>query len=83
MSTSKHPNTPEWGEGDGPPDDLERDPGIGRSRGTFATGEDPEAIAGENTVEGDLTNDTTPQGGVRMDQASEANCTKANKTGGF
>lgn len=83
MSTSKHPNTPEWGEGDGPPDDLERDPGIGRSPGTFATGEDPELISGENTVVGDLTNDTTPQGGVRMDHDAEVNSTKANKTKGF
>jgi hypothetical protein len=81
MSTSKHPDRPEWGEGDGPPDDLERNPGIGQSKGTFATGEDPQLIAGENTVEGDIGNDTTPQGGVRRDHDAEANQTKANKTG--
>ena len=83
MSTSKHPNQPEWGEGDGPPDDLERNPGIGLSKGSFATGEDPLSTAGENTVEGDVRNDTTAQGGVRMDHDAEANSTKANKTKGF
>ena len=76
MSTSKHPDQPEWGEGDGPPDDLERNPGVGQSKGTFATGEDTESIAGDNTVEGDLDNDTTPQGGVRMDHDAEANQSK-------
>ncbi len=38
MSTSKHPPQPEWGEGDGPPDDLERNPGIGQSAGLSTGG---------------------------------------------
>lgn len=40
-------------------DDREADPKIGRSKGAFATGEDPELIDGENTVEGDVENDST------------------------
>lgn len=61
MSTSKHPKT---NPDDRPRDDIEDDPGIGRSKGTIATGEDPESIRGDNTVEGDVGNDTNPQGGV-------------------
>ena len=38
-------------------DDLERDPGIGQSKGSFMTGERPRSIKGENTVEGDVEND--------------------------
>jgi hypothetical protein len=37
--------------------DLERNPGIGQSKGSFATGVPPEEIEGENTVEGDVEND--------------------------
>ena len=66
MSTSKHPNQPEWGEGDGPPDDLERNPGIGQSKGLFArtAHDDMELIMGENTVEGDTDNDGGMAGGI-------------------
>ena len=48
------------------PDDLERDPGIGRSKGLFArTGSgESELIEGENTVEGDTDNDAGAAGGV-------------------
>ena len=67
MSTSKHPNQPEWGEGDGPPDDLERNPGIGQSRGLTTGGGEFEDIAGDSTVEGDTANNTTPQGGIKVD----------------
>jgi hypothetical protein len=59
--TAKHPKT---SPGDRPRDDTETNPGIGTSKGTFATGESPKSIAGDNTVEGDIGNDTTPQGGV-------------------
>jgi hypothetical protein len=45
-------------------DDLERNPGIGQSKGSFATGEDPQSVEGENTVEGDVDNDSTGSGGV-------------------
>jgi hypothetical protein len=44
--------------------DLKRNPGIGQSKGSFATGEPPFAAEGNSTFEGDVENDTTPQGGV-------------------
>ena len=66
MSTSKHPSTPEWGEGDGPPDDLERNPRIGSSKGLFAmtSSDDAELIEGDNTFEGDTDNDGGNAGGI-------------------
>lgn len=33
-------------------EDLGRNPGIGQSKGSFATGVEPEEIEGENTFEG-------------------------------
>jgi hypothetical protein len=46
------------------PGDLERNPGIGQSRAIFATGVPRETIEGENTVEGDVDNDSTATDGV-------------------
>ena len=46
-------------KGDSPfTDDLERNPGIGTSKG----GRDD--IEGDNTIEGDRDNDTNPAGGI-------------------
>ena len=59
MSTNKELTKDKVG-----PDDLERNPGIGQSKGAFATGEDPEEIAGENTTVGDVENDSTANDGV-------------------
>ena len=73
MSTSKHPNQPEWGEGDGPPDDLERNPGIGQSAGLSTGGGDFSDLEAENTVEGDTANNTTPQGGINVDDWGRTN----------
>lgn len=68
MDSTKHENR------DSPfPDDLERDPGIGKSKGTFATGESPEAIDGENTVEGDVQNDSTYGDGADPSQLGRTN----------
>ncbi|HEX8665817.1 MAG TPA: hypothetical protein VF744_17520 [Beijerinckiaceae bacterium] len=53
--------------------DLKGNPGIGTSKGTRATGEDPRAAAGESTVEGDVMNDTTPQGGFDPDRRGRTN----------
>ena len=53
--------------------DRERDPKIGKSKGAFATGEDPELIDGENTVEGDVQNDSTYGGGVDPSQLGRTN----------
>ncbi|HRO14177.1 MAG TPA: hypothetical protein PLL33_03875 [Paracoccus sp. (in: a-proteobacteria)] len=54
--TSKHPKTHQPSDAD-----LRNDPGIGSSKG--ADRSDPE-IGGENTFEGDVMNDTTPEGGI-------------------
>jgi hypothetical protein len=54
-------------------DDLEKDPGIGQSKGAFATGIPPEAIEGENTVEGDVDNDTTANDGVPEREKARTN----------
>jgi hypothetical protein len=53
------------------PSDLERDPGIGRSKGGWK--EDPEPVEGENTVEGDVLNDSTPAGGVNPSRRGHTN----------
>ena len=54
-------------------DDLERNPGIGQSKGTFATGESPKTIEGENTAEGDVDNDSTLTDGVPQHQRGRTN----------
>lgn len=51
-----------------PGEQRDRDPKIGQSKGAFATGEDPELIDGETTVEGDVENDSTYGGGVDPSQ---------------
>jgi len=69
MSKNKHPlSTPEKRPTQ---DDLERNPGIGQSKGTFATGEDPESLEGTNTYEGDTDNEASPLGGVSRNQQRE------------
>lgn len=72
MSSSKHPKVDER---DNPlPKDQERNPEIGQSGGTFSmTGNSPDAIEGDNTVEGDIENDTTPTGGVPEHQRMRTN----------
>lgn len=70
MSSPRHPNS----EGEGPfESDLKRNPEIGQSEGSFATGDDPEDIEGENTVVGDVENDSTPGGGVDPNQLGRTN----------
>ena len=54
----------EFGAGGQPNDDLERNPGIGQSKGSFMTGVPPLETEGENTVEGDVDNDSTVTDGV-------------------
>ncbi|MBL6456186.1 hypothetical protein JMJ55_12695 [Belnapia sp. T6] len=73
--SNKH-NTGPDNRGDGrsvdtprPPDDLERNPGIGSSKGVYSrTGVDPETIEGDNTAEGDVMNDVSPSGAVTGNQ---------------
>ncbi len=47
-----------------PADDLERNPGIGQSKGVRMAGAEPEDIAGDNTFEGDVENDVDDTGAV-------------------
>lgn len=56
-----------------PADDLDCDPGIGRSKGATRAGEDPHILAGENTEEGDVANDVNPAGGVDPEQRGRTN----------
>lgn len=56
-----------------PPSDLERDPGINTSKGTFGRGTDPTVLRGDNTDEGDVMNDTNPQGGVDPSHRGQEN----------
>ena len=61
MTTSKHDKS----QDEGPfTNDLERNPGIGQSKGAFALGEKSEDVEGENTVEGDVENDPAADGSV-------------------
>jgi hypothetical protein len=68
MSTSKQPKVKQ------PNDmDLKANPGIGQGQAinnVETTFEDEE---GENTVEGDVLNDTTPAGGVNPKQRGRTN----------
>jgi hypothetical protein len=61
MSGNKHPKAGPKGR---PRDDIVDDPGIGRSKGAWATGTDPHDLDGESTTEGDVANETTREGGV-------------------
>jgi hypothetical protein len=70
MSTSKHDKS----AGEGPfTSDLESDPGIGQSKGLFATGEDPDLLEADNTQEGDVENGTGPNGGVGQGDLGRTN----------
>lgn len=80
MAGNKHPSGEEDREkGLGadtprPPDDRDRDPGIGTSKGTFARDKaGPEEIEGDHTFEGDVMNDATREGGVDPDQQGRTN----------
>ena len=74
MSGSKHDPHPAFGSDSPFPDDLERNPGIGQSKGAFATGEEPRSIEGDNTVEGDVDNDPgRPGDGVDPDRMGREN----------
>ena len=68
MSTNKHLRT------ETPTDaDLKGNPGIGLSKGTTMAGEDVESIEADSTVEGDVENETTAQGGVDPDHTGRTN----------
>ncbi|QDA35657.1 hypothetical protein E4191_15900 (plasmid) [Paracoccus liaowanqingii] len=71
MSGNKHPKSDEEIDVD-LRDNLNVDPGIGRSKGRFAMTDEP-PIEGENTFEGDVKNDTTPHGGIDPNQRGRTN----------
>ncbi len=77
MTSSKHPTRPPAGPDDlgadvpAPPGDLERNPGIGASKG--ASGIDPETIEADNTAEGDVVSDGAKGGGVDPDHLGRTN----------
>ena len=54
-------------------DDLERNPGIGSSKGLFAMegGEDASLIEGDNTFEGDQENDGGQAGGINPEEGRD------------
>lgn len=65
MTSSKHPKRQR------PTDsDLKRNPGIGTSKGTERQGDD---LDGDSTFQGDVENDTTPQGGIDPRQTGRTN----------
>ncbi|TJV22406.1 MAG: hypothetical protein E5Y04_20430 [Mesorhizobium sp.] len=51
---------------------MANNPGIGTSKGTIKEGEEFE-LEGENTVEGDVENDTTAAGGIDPRQKMRTN----------
>jgi hypothetical protein len=67
MSGTKHPK---WKK---PSDaDLRHNPGIGTSKGMIKEGEELE-LEGENTIEGDVENDTHALGGINPRQKMRTN----------
>lgn len=70
MTSSKHDKS----AGEGPfKSDLEDDPGIGQSKGLFATGEDPDLLEGINTQEGDVENQAAPTGAADENKLGRTN----------
>lgn len=65
MSGNKHVRNPDPNDAD-----LTGNPGIGTSLGT--TGEDDD-LDGENTFEGDVMSDATPEGGVDPNHRGRTN----------
>ncbi|MBB4185559.1 hypothetical protein [Sinorhizobium terangae] len=67
MTSSKHPKTRHPND-----KDLKQDPGIGRSKGIRGPS-DYEMLKRGNTIEGDVANDTTTQGGANPRQRGRTN----------
>ncbi|CDX30204.1 conserved hypothetical protein [Mesorhizobium sp. SOD10] len=66
MSGNQHPKSKKPSDAD-----MTNDPGIGTSKGTIKEGDELEH--GENTVEGDVENDTTSAGGINPRQKVRTN----------
>ncbi|MBM2710031.1 hypothetical protein JQK88_02035 [Mesorhizobium caraganae] len=65
MTTTRHPKWPSDA-------DLANNPGIGTSKGTIKEGDELD-LEGENTIEGDVENDTTTAGGINPRQKMRTN----------
>jgi hypothetical protein len=70
MATSKHARSLRRAP---PRDDLKDNPGIETARGAYAEKGRDDPLEGESTFEGDVANDTTPQGGVDPRQLGRTN----------
>ena len=53
--------------------DLDENPGIGQSKGTYASGEALGGAEGNNTIEGDVENDVQADGSVDPDRIGRTN----------
>ena len=53
--------------------DLEKDPGIGISKGLYRSGGQPEDIKGDQTFLGDVKDEPKPDGGVDPDHLGRTN----------
>ncbi len=56
-----------------PRDDLQDNPGIGSSKGTTISGEDPHILQGESSDEGDVENDTDATGAITPQEDHRTN----------
>ena len=54
-------------------EDLKANPGIGQSKGAYASGEELDDAEGDNTVEGDIENDPEPDGSINPDRLGRTN----------
>lgn len=54
-------------------DDMERNPGIGTSKGTTMAGRNLDPLDGDTTFEGDVENDVLPTGGIDPNQRGRTN----------
>jgi hypothetical protein len=68
--TGKHPKTRPQ---ERPHNSAEVDPGIGRSKGTTMSGEDPRLIEADSTFTGDVENETNAQGGIDPNRMGRTN----------
>ncbi len=68
--TTKHPKTK---SSERPRSDLDVNPGIGSSKGSYMTGEDPRNLDGGSTFEGDVANETTREGGIDPNKMGRTN----------
>lgn len=54
-------------------DDMERNPGIGTSKGMSIAGPNLDPLDGDTTFEGDVENDVSPTGGIDPEQRGRTN----------